>query len=274
MTLGNNDIPPSQDENGFVRDLVDAARENPTSTALIGMGLLWMVMGRNGGSVFGRVRDMGRSAATGIGAGGRMVGAGASSVTTSVSNAVSGGIGAVIDHASDIGTAASQRFSNHASDAASAGSNTIASVGDGLRAAAHDARDMAANAAASVKGAGMPSHDGALARTPDLLVSMRSGFEDLLRRQPFVVAAAGLAVGAGVAAVLPRIAAEDALAERIGDLKESVREGFGNAYDRATEEARVQGLTPEAASQAVSDIGEKVKTAAKTTLDDTKKSFS
>lgn len=274
MTLGNNDIPPSREDKGFARDLVDAARENPASTALIGMGLLWMVMGRNGGSVFGKVRGMGRSAATGIGAGGRMVGAGASSVTTSVSNAVSGGLGTIIDHASDIGAAASQRFANHASGVVSAGSGTVASVGDGIRAAAHDARDMAANAAASVKGVGERFPDGALDRAPDLLASMRGGFADLLRRQPFVLGAAGLVVGAGVAAVLPRIAAEDVFAGRIGDLKESVREGFGNAYDRAAEEARVQGLTPEAASQAVSDIGDKVKTVAKTTLDDTKKSFS
>ena len=270
MTLGNNDIPASRDGKGFMRDLVDAARDNPASTTLIGAGLLWMVMGRNGGSVFGQMRDLGRTAAGGLGAGGRMVGAGASSVTEGVSNAVSGGLGTV----ADIGATASRRFADHASSVATAGSSSVASMGDGVGAAAHDARDLAASAAASFKDIGARSSHGGSERGPDLLASMRGGFADLLQRQPFVLGVAGLAVGAGVAAVLPRIAAEDALAGTIGDLKDSVREGFGSAYDRATAEARAQGLTPDAASHAMSDIGDKVKTVAQTTVDDTKKSFS
>ena len=282
MTLGNNDVPPAR---GFVQDVVDAARENPASTALISMGLLWMVMGRDGGSVLGKLRDAGRSAgqtaASGIGAGGRSVGAGASAVAASASGVVKGlsstvsdAFGTVADHASDVGSAASRHAADRASTAASAGSSTFASVGDGLRAVSHDARDMASSGAASAKDVGARAAMGTSDRASDLMTSLRSGFADLLQRQPLVLGAVGLAVGAGVAAALPRIAAEDAFAETIGGLKESVREGLGGAYERAANEARAQGLTPQAASQAMADVGATVKDVAKTTLDDAKANMS
>ena len=256
----------SRGTGGFVSDLMEAARENPASTALISMGLLWMVMGRNGGSPLGTMRDAGRTAVIGLTTGGRTVGAGASSLAASVSDAVSDGLGTVAGHASAIGTAASRRVSNAAAGATSAGSSTLESVGDSVSAVMHDARDFASSTAASGSKAG----GQAVAGTGDLVASMRDGFADLLRRQPLVVGAIGLAVGAGVAAALPRIAAEDALVETVGGLKDSVREGFSHAYARAADEARAQGLTPEAAAQAASDVGEKVTDVAKTTLEEAK----
>ena len=42
---------------GFAQGLADAARENPLSTALIGMGALWLFMGGSRISIFGDVRD-------------------------------------------------------------------------------------------------------------------------------------------------------------------------------------------------------------------------
>ncbi len=255
---------------GFVSDLVEAARANPTSTALISMGLLWMVMGRNGGSAVGTMRRVGRTAVTGLTAGGRTVGAGASSVASSVSDAVSDGLGTVAGHASAIGAAASRRVADGASSATSAGASTLGSVGDGVSAARHDARDLASGAAASAGEAGRQAVGGAA----DLMASMRDGFADLLQRQPLVVGAVGLAVGAGVAAALPRIAAEDALVETVGGLKDSVREGLGNAYARAANEARAQGLTPDAASRAASEMGEKVTDVAKTTFEEAKRNLS
>ena len=61
-----------------------------------------------------------------------------------------------------------------------------------------------------------------------------------------------------MAAAVPLIAAEQALTDAFGDLKGSVRDGLGSAYDRATAEARAQGLTIEAASNAVSSVGDKI----------------
>ena len=260
----------SRGAQGFMGDLMEAARENPASTALISMGLLWMVMGRNGGSALGTMRDAGRAAVTGLTASSRTVGAGATSVASSVSDAVSDGLGVVAGHASAIGTAASRRVGDAASGVTSAGSSTLGSVGDGASAMMHDARDFAAGTAASGSKAG----GQAVAGTGDLVVSMRDGFADLLQRQPLVVGAIGLVVGIGVAATLPRIAAEDALVETVGGLKDSVREGLSNAYGRAADEARAQGLTPDAASRAASDVGEKVTNVAKTTFEEAKNNLS
>src|SRR4051812_5713320 len=44
--------PPRRD---FVQELTNAARENPVSAALIGMGVLWMFMGGSKTSLFGGV---------------------------------------------------------------------------------------------------------------------------------------------------------------------------------------------------------------------------
>lgn len=49
----------TENATGFMKDLGDAARRNPVSTALIGMGLLWVF---TGGKSVGRVGDLFRSA--------------------------------------------------------------------------------------------------------------------------------------------------------------------------------------------------------------------
>ena len=109
---------------------------------------------------------------------------------------------------------------------------------------------------------------------PDLVsvVLDAHGFNDLLERRPLLLGAVGLAVGAGVAAALPRVALEDAMAGSLGDLKASVRDGFIDAYARAANEAHAQGLTLEAASEALSAVGDKVADVAKGAVHDAKSS--
>src|SRR5215217_7193966 len=47
------DYAPTRQRRDFVQELTDAARENPVSAALIGMGVLWMFMGGSRSSLFG-----------------------------------------------------------------------------------------------------------------------------------------------------------------------------------------------------------------------------
>ena len=251
---------------GFVRDLMDAAQANPASTALISMGVLWMVMGRNGGSVLAKVRAVGQATVGGLGAGGRTVGAGVSSVARTVTDAVSSGVEVISSQASDIGTTGSRYVAEGGSSAMSAASNHMGPTSDGVRATAHDIRDSAYGTLAS----GGKLGGQALGQTSDMIGTMRDGFADLLQRQPLAIGALGLAIGAGVAAALPRIAAEDALAETMGGLKNSVREGLSDAYERATNEARAQGLTPESLSRTAAAVGDKVTDVAKGTIDEAK----
>ena len=94
----------------FLKDLGDAARRNPVSTALIGMGLLWMF---TGGKSVGRAGDLFRSArlnrlpdtakdalgnvGSGLGAGGESVRDSADSILSTVRE----GTNRTLDQASD-----------------------------------------------------------------------------------------------------------------------------------------------------------------------------
>ena len=140
------------------------------------------------------------------------------------------------------------------SAAASASSDALASADQTLASAADVAGGTAAHARAMVSRIGDQASDG----TAGLIATLRETFADLLERQPLALGVLGLAIGAGVAAALPPIAAEQALTDAFGDLKGSVRDGLGSAFSRATAEARAQGLTIEAASNAVSSVGNKI----------------
>jgi hypothetical protein len=91
----------------FVKDLGDAARRNPVSTALIGMGLLWVF---TGGKPVGRAGDLFRSAGLNrlpdtateaLGNVGSRLGAGAESVRDIANSTVREGAGSTLDQASD-----------------------------------------------------------------------------------------------------------------------------------------------------------------------------
>ena len=50
---GGSVAPNREDAGSFISALQDAARENPVSAALIGMGVLWLFMGGGNTSLFG-----------------------------------------------------------------------------------------------------------------------------------------------------------------------------------------------------------------------------
>ena len=146
----------------------------------------------------------------------------------------------------------------------STGSGLTGSVKGGLDAAGRSAGDVAASAKSTASRMSSQASDGAV----DFVTTLRDGFADLLDRQPLVLGALGLAVGAGVAAALPSLAAEEVMGGTLDGLRSSVREGISGAYSRAAEEARAQGLTLDAATDAVSDIGNKVAEIAKVSAGD------
>ena len=145
---------------------------------------------------------------------------------------------------------------------------SAASTASRLDAAVHDGLDAASRAAS---GAGtIASRAGSRASESgiDVIATLRDGFADMVERRPLVLGGLGLAAGVGVAAVLPSVAAENGLGDAVGSLKDSVRDGFDAAVSRAREEAKAQGLTPEAASDALSALGDKVSHVAKGAIDD------
>jgi hypothetical protein len=94
----------------------------------------------------------------------------------------------------------------------------------------------------------------------------RDSLTELFRAQPLALGAIGLAIGAGIAAALPKTAVEDAyLGEVSQTVKTQAAEIGGQQVEKATAlasdvveaasaEARKQGLTPDGAKAAVDDI--------------------
>jgi hypothetical protein len=98
----------------------------------------------------------------------------------------------------------------------------------------------------------------------------RDGLSELFRAQPLALGAIGLAIGAGIAAALPKTDVEDAYlgevsqsvktqaAEIAGQQVEKVTTLASDVVEAASAEAKKQGLTPDGAKAAVDDIAARV----------------
>jgi hypothetical protein len=103
-----------------------------------------------------------------------------------------------------------------------------------------------------------------------VFAAAQSNVADLMDRQPLVLGAIGLGVGAVMAAALPSTAVEtDLLGQASADLRAHTREIAAKVTDQAadladgvttaiTREAETQGLTAESLKQSTSDISQKV----------------
>jgi hypothetical protein len=219
----------------FLRDLGDAARKNPISAALIGMGVLWLF---TGGRTAERVGDLVR-------------GAGFDRIPDAAGNAFDAARSTVRSGAESIGDRVSSATET-LRDSGAAGLDRAARAGSEVAGAAYD---YAQN---------IPDAGGALFSTA------RENLSELFRAQPLALGAIGLAIGAGIAAALP---ATDLEAEYLGEASDSLKEQAADfASEQAervaivaedvviniSEEARKQGLTVDAAKSAVADIPAKV----------------
>jgi len=219
----------------FVRDLGDAARKNPISAALIGMGALWLF---TGGRTAERVGNLVRGAGFDRipDAAGNALDA-ARSTLRSGTQSVGKGVSSATETLRDVGAAGLDRVARTSSEVV----------------------DTAYGYAQNIPDAG-----GALFGTA------RENLSELFRAQPLALGAVGLAIGAGIAAALP---ATDLEAEYFGEASDKFKEQAADfaseqvsraatvAEDVVTavsDEARKQGLTVDAAKSAIADIPEKL----------------
>jgi hypothetical protein len=140
--------------------------------------------------------------------------------------------------------------------------DTVTSARDGGSAAAQKAADVAFSLSDSAPTIGR-----------QFFATARANVADIMERQPLLLGAIGLAVGAGVAASVGPTAAEtDLLGEASTNFQESVRKLATTATHRAAvvadgvtttvaQEARMQGLTSSALKQTASEAGGKVERA-------------
>jgi hypothetical protein len=261
----------------FVGGLQDAIRQNPVSAALIGMGVLWMFAGGNRiTAAAALVPSAARAAAGGIGSGlhssAEAVGAVGGSVISAGSRVVEGVRDAVSSAAESVGDAVS---------------GAAASVGDAASQAYDSVGDAASQAYGAVKGAvaesapkgnahrkGNARHAMPNAAAAGMAGAMQDNLKETFARQPLLLGAIGLAVGAGMAAGLPGTKIESEFAGDTADrVTAQVKEFASEQVDRVTDtakrtfdavkqEAGAQGLTPAAAKDGAAAIGDKLKTVA------------
>lgn len=240
------------DANVFVGNLKRQVRDNPLALGLIGGGLAWLMMGSG-------TPSLSRSSHTGYRGTGRPTSTDFSSTdydtssASSLSGSTTGGstVGRTGTHSS-----ASSHSSSGVLDKTS---GALGASADAARRTAHDAADSASAAWGSVRDTashGLSDAGESLSHAADRVgeagMRMRRNVVDVLDREPLVLGAIGLAVGAAIAAMLPTTRTEE---QYLGDAsrkaqdraKDLVSEGYekakhvaDDAYSAAKEEVKSQ----------------------------------
>ena len=215
---------------GFVRDLSEAARSNPISAALIGMGAVWLFASRSRHgeelirrSGIDRLPDAARDAWEGT-----------------RQKLRPEGLGETARAAADVVRNRSEQVAGQVTDAGKRLARATADYADEL-----------------------PERAGSL------FEDARDNLGDLFRSQPLAIGAVGLAIGAAIAASLPTTEIEaEYLGETSDFVKEKASELAGEQVERATEvgqkvatavadEAQQQGLTAEGLKATAADLSKK-----------------
>jgi len=188
---------PGDSRTDVVRHLGSSIRQNPTAAALISMGVFWLFMGGNRTSLFG-------------GTVGSSDGSGAISTTLS-------------DIGSRIGKSAVAAAAK-VSDTASAGASQVS---DGITSATGTAGGLLFRTGSAIQETTRAGYG--LART------VQDDLGALLERQPLLLGAVGLAIGAGIAAAFPTTEVESRV---VGETSEEVKKRTRSFVSGQVESAR------------------------------------
>ena len=281
----------------FMRNLGDQVKTNPLPVALVAAGIGWLMIGRppaantrtyapsivpddsigpDGKSLDKRFDDLARDTSA------EVVGALRDSTQASAEGARSGAkkatsttfdtVASARDRAQDAAASARDSLSSAygattgaVGRATSAVSDTAAAIGRH----AHDMRDRATDVGHSTAERARQAGHGVAEQAG----RTQNAIAQLIREQPLIVGAVGLAIGAIFGASLPRSRRED---EFMGEASDSLkataartaREQFehsqagGRIVEKVRSEAEEHGLTADSAQTLVRDIGAKVSTVA------------
>lgn len=267
------------DASQLLANLKNQARDNPMALALIGSGIAWMMMGSGPRSGYDYERDeyerdarsrramsYGEDVETrayadrSSGMEDPYVGAGAyarggmdpyAEDTTAVPPVASFG-----EASQSESTGSGAGVGAAAASAGRAATDALHAAGDRLRSATEGTGEYAQHAYERMRGAGTDAYGAARHAAYDVGSQARRTFLDVLEREPLVIGALGLAVGAAIGALLPATEIERqnlgatgaALREKADELvdagMDAAREAAGELYGAAREEADRQGLLP------------------------------
>ena len=232
----------------FVSGLQDAVRQNPVSAALVGMGLLWMFTGGNRLS----------TAAAFFPAVAKGAAAGAADGLLRTAGVVS----AAGEGVKSLG----ERFVDGVRDTLS---EATAATGDAVTRNMEGVKSVAAQSAAQLR-----STTAEIGAAEYGVGQLQQNLKQTFERQPLLLGAIGLAIGAGMASAFAATQFEkDAVGETAERVTDQLKEMATTQVDKATaaaertleaikDEAQAQGLTAAAAKEGAAAIGKKVKTVA------------
>ena len=190
----------SEKGSDFIQDLGDAARKNPLSAALIGMGVLWLFAGSR---PVERVSDFARS--TGL-------------------DRIPDAAGNAFDAARSTLRSGTDAVGERVASAKDVVKDGVVDALDSATRYGREYADTASEYVTSIPGSGAEIFD-----------TVRSNLSDLFRAQPLALGAIGIAIGAGIAAALPGTEIEaDYLGETSDTIKAKAAQFASDQTDRVT----------------------------------------
>jgi hypothetical protein len=241
----------------FLTSLQNAVRENPVSAALIGMGVFWMFMGGSGVSLFGGGGRKSMFGTTVQGAG-QFAGA-ARNFGMSIGDNVNQARQATMQPAWQAGSAAAGAMGDAASGTAARATDAAVS---GYQAGA----EMASRTAAAMTNATAAAGSALQETAAKWSTGVQGTLSNVFERQPLLLGAVGLAIGAVIAASLPTSEAEkqmmgeasDRLRDKVSEKTSEIAGQMKQMADAALDEAKAQGITPEKVGETLQALGNKV----------------
>jgi hypothetical protein len=224
-----------------VEQINQAIRENPLAAGLIGVGLFMTFFGKAGipqlaAKLPGAAMGTAHAATDGISSAAQTISDAASATGSKLSNVA----GNLADQASRAASSASalDLDTGKLSDRA-------AEMKDNLTAGAQQVRERVTTAAQSGW---------------DASAALRGQLSDSLERQPLLLGALGLAIGAGIASVLPATETErELVGDKASALRDEVKNRATQFVSDVKDEAAAQGFTPAAAQGALDEVARRAK---------------
>jgi len=248
-------MPARGSSSDLVSALDDAIRQNPIPATLVGLGILWLFAGGRNTTLGGASQAV----VTGVGRGALDAGGAAYRGARAATARGADGMHAAANTAAEIGAKATGAIRSAVDAVGGAVNQTGELVGEAVSQAAAswstDSRELGERPQADVPVGGAGSIKG-----------VQHTLADLFARQPLMLGAIGVAIGAAVAASLPVSQGENRL---MGDTADAVKDQAGRLWDetkrrgadlasKSLNEAEAQGLTPEAAAKAARTVVTKV----------------
>ena len=233
-------------QGSFVDGLTAAARENPLAAALIGAGALWLLIGDD--KIKGAASSVTAAAAPLAEMGKRRQRPAASKFEDNYTS--------VRDRTSRMQDEASRGVNETVRNARSAASDAMSDAADTVS-------DRFEEGVAGARE--MWDRMGRVLPRKETLAQARSSLSDLLERQPLVLGAVGLAIGAAVAGALAKSRHED---EWVGELSDSLKADLSARAGAVSQSVREASETMKAeVSDAGAELADRVQQAGQDAMD-------